>query len=419
MASIRERRRADGTRSFAVLWPDPDTGRQTSLTYDDERDARVARELIEAAGGRADEAARIAEAVRKPGPTVEAAITEHIGLLTGVGADTRLHYLGQLRAHIAPGLGSLPVSAMAYRHVAGWVRAMTEKGLSPKTVANVHGLLSAAMTTAVRLGYRADNPCVGVELPKSVATRDEMAVLTRDEFRLLLPKESPHYQPLVFILVATGLRWGEPNAPTAGDVDSAAWPATVRVAKAWKRDANRHWHVGPPKTKRARRTGSLPDELVDVPLPLVPGKALDQLLVTDAVDSQLPSSHFWTTTWAPALNATSSPVLADGTPDTCAPHLKKRPLVHDFRHTLGSSMVPSATDLFALQRRLGHESITPTKQTCAHLRPARQRAACGPAGRTLKVSCKTPRRAVMTLKAPEPTRKQDAARRRPTCDRVQ
>ena len=71
----------------------------------------MARELIEAAGGRADEAARIAEAVRKPGPTVEAAITEHIDLLTGVGADTRSHYRGQLRSHIAPSLGSLPVSA--------------------------------------------------------------------------------------------------------------------------------------------------------------------------------------------------------------------------------------------------------------------------------------------------------------------
>ena len=193
-----------------MLWRDPDTGRQTSLTYDDERDARVARELIEAAGGRAEEAARIAEAVRKPGLTVEAAMTEHIDLLKGVGADTRSHYRGQLRSHIAPGLGLLPVSAVTSRHVAGWVRAMTEKGLSPKTIANVHGLL------------------------------------TRDEFGLLLSKVSAHYQPLVLTLVATGLRWGEATALTAGDVDLAARPATVRVKKAWKRDADRHWYVGPP-----------------------------------------------------------------------------------------------------------------------------------------------------------------------------
>ena len=37
------------------------------------------------------------------------------------------------------------------------------------------------MTTAVRLGYRPDNPCVGVSLPKSQLTHDEMTVLTRDE----------------------------------------------------------------------------------------------------------------------------------------------------------------------------------------------------------------------------------------------
>ncbi|KGM17530.1 tyrosine-type recombinase/integrase [Actinotalea fermentans] len=383
MASIRERRRADGTRSFAVLWRDPDTGRQTSLTYDDERDARVARELIEAAGGRADEAARIAEAVRKPGPTVEAAITEHIDLLTGVGADTRSHYRGQLRSHIAPALGALPVSAVTYRHVAGWVRAMTEKGLSPKTIANVHGLLSAAMTTAVRLGYRADNPCVGVELPKSVATRDEMTVLTRDEFGLLLSKVSAHYQPLVLTLVATGLRWGEATALTAGDVDLSARPATVRVTKAWKRDADRRWYVGPPKTKRARRTVSLPDDLVDVLLPLVAGKAPDELLFTNTVGSQISSSRFWTTTWTPALDAACSPRLADGSPDPDAPRLTKRPRVHDLRHTHASWMIAAGTDLFVLQRRLGHESITTTTETYAHLLPDQQRAAADAAGRAL------------------------------------
>jgi len=45
-------------QSFAVLWRDSDTDRPTSLMYDDERDARVAKELIEAA--------RIAAGVRSP-----------------------------------------------------------------------------------------------------------------------------------------------------------------------------------------------------------------------------------------------------------------------------------------------------------------------------------------------------------------
>jgi integrase len=395
MASVRERRRADGTRSFAVLWRDPETGRQTSLTYDDEREARVAKELIEAAGGHAAEAARIAEAVRKPGPTVVEVISEHIDLLTGIGADTRSHYRQQLMSHIAPVLGSYPVSALTYRHVAGWVRAMADKGLAPKTIANVHGLLSAAMTTATRLGYRTDNPCVGIELPKSVATRDEMTVLTRDEFGLLLSKVSAYYQPLVLTLVATGLRWGEATALTAGDVDLAARPATLRVTKAWKRDADRHWYVGPPKTKRARRTVSLPDDLVDVLLPLVAGRAPDQLLFTNTVGSQISSSRFWTTPGTPALDAACNPRRADGAPDLDAPRLTKRPRVHDLRHTHASWMIAAGTDLFVLQRRLGHESITTTTETYAHLMPDQQRAAADAASRAM---------AGLTTSAPAPQR---------------
>jgi len=40
-----------------------------------------------------------------------------------------------------------------------------------------------------------------------------MTVLTRDEFGLPPAKLSAHYQPLVLMLVATGLRWGK----AAGD----------------------------------------------------------------------------------------------------------------------------------------------------------------------------------------------------------
>ena len=59
------------------------------------------------------------------------------------------------------------------------------------------------------------------------------------------------------------------------------------MTKAWKRHADRHWYLGPPKTKRARRTVSLPDDLVAVLLPLVAGKAPDELLFTNTVGAQL------------------------------------------------------------------------------------------------------------------------------------
>jgi integrase len=46
-------------------------------------------------------------------------------------------------------------------------------------------------------------------------------------------------------------------------------------------------------------------------------------------------------------------------------------------------MIAAGTDLFVLQRRLGHESITTTTETYAHLLPDQQRAAADAAGRAL------------------------------------
>ena len=173
------------------------------------------------------------------------------------------------------------MGSIGCREAAGFIRGRSAKGLSPKTGTNIHGLLSASMTTAVKLGYRPDNPCVGVSLPKSQLTHDEMTVLTREEFALLLSKVAPFYQPLVLTLVATGMRFGEATALTASDLDVSARPATIRVTKAWKRDEDSRYYVGPQQTKRARRTISLPDELVDVLLPLLAAKAPDDLLFTN------------------------------------------------------------------------------------------------------------------------------------------
>ncbi len=416
------------------------------MTYSSRNEARVAMELLEAAHGQAKEAARIAASVSSHdegalsapgstkrstigsraasvrstigstswstvaggspltgvpsmavstsdslasssapfvGPTIAALVREHIDLLTGIGPNARASHGRYLKHHIGPLLGTAPVSSIGYREVAGFIRGLSAKGLSPKTIANIHGLLSASMTTAVRLAYRTDNPCVGVSLPKSQLTHDEMTVLTRDEFALLLSKVAPFYQPFVLTLVATGLRFGEATALTLGDVDTSTRPATIRVTKAWKRDEDSRYYVGPPKTKRARRTVSLPDELVDVLLPLLAAKRPDELLFTNTTGQWLSSSRFWTSRWTPALDAACHPVKPDGTPDPDAPRLTKRPRVHDLRHTHASWMLAAGTDLFVLQRRLGHESITTTTETYAHLMPDQQKAAADAAAKAL------------------------------------
>ncbi|WP_087508671.1 tyrosine-type recombinase/integrase [Cellulomonas iranensis] len=75
--------------------------------------------------------------------------------------------------------------------------------------------------------------------------------------------------------------------------------------------------------------------------------------------------------------------MPDASPDPDAPRLTKHSRVHDLRHTHASWMIAAGTDLRILQRRLGHDSITTTTETYAHLLPDQQRAAADAAGRAL------------------------------------
>ena len=154
VASIERRLRGDGTTAYRVVWRDPMQPGRQSMTFDDRRQAEQTVKLLDANGQRLSLAVEVANAIRQGGPTVSEVVSEHIDLLNRVGEDTRSGYRLRARDHIDPHLGALPVKALTWQIVTRWVRELQEKGLAPKSIANVHGLLSAAMNTAVRLGYR-------------------------------------------------------------------------------------------------------------------------------------------------------------------------------------------------------------------------------------------------------------------------
>jgi hypothetical protein len=159
VASIEKRVRGDGSMAFRVVWRDPTQPGKQSMTFDDRRQAEQTLKLLNANGQRLTLAVEVANAIRQGGPTVEDVVREHIDLLNRVGEDTRTGYRLLERDHITPHLGPLPVKALTWQQVTLWIRELQKKGLSNKSISNVHGLLSAAMNTAARLGYRAENPC--------------------------------------------------------------------------------------------------------------------------------------------------------------------------------------------------------------------------------------------------------------------
>lgn len=73
-------------------------------------------------------------------------IENDISLLTVDGYTIR-RYRGMLGCHVDHGLGTMDATRVEYRDIVAWVKSMQAKGLAPKTIRNVRGLILASPET--------------------------------------------------------------------------------------------------------------------------------------------------------------------------------------------------------------------------------------------------------------------------------
>lgn len=359
MATIYEKQLRSGT-SYQVKWREG--GKQKALNFDNPNDAETFKRLLDANGQSFKVAESAMVEAKKRAPTFDEVLEQHLAMLTRASVGTVAKYRQLQRDHITPKLGPMAITAIEeFPHLVQWIKWMQDKGASPKTIANVHGLISATFATAVKLKHRPDNPCKGVQLPRSDKTKETATFLSYEEYRLLLSHIAEHYKPFVEFLVASGMRFSEATALTISDFNLRGKVPSVRVEKAWKTDEHGKWYIGPPKTSKARRTVSLPAPVVETIEPLLEGKPSDHVFTTrlwaNRGGNPIRSAHFHTSVWQPAIRAAQ----ADG--------LGKKPRVHDLRHTSASWLVQGGVNIYTISRRLGHESITVTMDRYSHLMP--------------------------------------------------
>jgi integrase len=362
MAYVRTRYRTDGTPYFSVYWREGGRkGRQECISWNDRADADHCKNLIEQFGGeKARDIMRIVQAPRQS-LTVAQFLTKHIDNLTGVEAGTRKRYRSYVRNDLGP-IADVPLTALSRDDVARWVNGLTARDGGPpsgKTIANKHGFLAGALNAAVRDGKIKSNPCDGNRLPRW--DREEMVFLEREEFRILLAAVGEYWRPLVEFLVASGARWSEATALQPRAVDLSA--GTVRISKAWKEGETGGYVLGVPKTKMSVRTINVPRrilEQLDLSGEWVftnsgrgKGRFADGVVRGD--DGPVRIHSFNPNVWTPAVARAN------------ASGLRKKPRVHDLRHTCASWLIQSGRPLPAVQQHLGHESITTTVSVYGHL----------------------------------------------------
>ncbi|WP_420180816.1 tyrosine-type recombinase/integrase [Paenarthrobacter sp. TA1.8] len=357
MASISTRLKKDGSQSFMVRWRDPKTGKAQGLTFVSHSEAETLKRLLDANGQNFEVAQHAILENAKRVPTVAEVIQEHIDLLVRPSSGTVKTYQTMLDLHVKKVIGGLPVDKLDYRAIAFWVKSMMVKGRSPKTIKNVHGLISASMNTAEMLGYITRNPCRGVQLPSVEKAEDEMMFLTHAEFSLIMENMGERYRDFTNFLVMTGTRFGEATALTVADIDLLGKPATARINKAWKRDGQNQFYIGPTKTGAGKRTIGLNPALVELLIPLVAGRPSGDLLFTTPKGERIVHKLYWHHYWVPAVKAAQ------------VRGLRKDPRIHDLRHTHASWLIQDGVPIFTISRRLGHASIKTTEQVYGHLMP--------------------------------------------------
>lgn len=385
MASIRSRRRADGTVSHQVIFRR--NGRnspQEFATFDDAHEAERLRKSIDALGVEEALALLDARETRAHVVTVGEWVNEHIDLLTSVTDGTRIRY----RQIANQGLGKLaplPLTALSERNIAAWIQSCQAEGLKAKTIANRHGLLAAAVARAHDRGLIAANPCKETHLPDG-HDDGERVFLTHDEFAQLLGYIRPDAQDLVIALAGTGHRFGEETALQVRDWDSSN--RRIRISRAWKYSGvSSKPTLGAPKTRRAKRTHSVALQVAEIYDRLCEGRGPMEFIFTNSKGDPWRASAFHSSIWQPAIacangedwearRAQWEPRRAariDGRRvpwrRPAAVPLGKRPSVHDLRHSAASWWLADGASIVAVSRRLGHESIKTTVDIYTHLMP--------------------------------------------------
>lgn len=269
----------------------------------------------------------------------------------------------RIRNHIVPLLGRYELDEVDPLTVQRWVANLLagkgptsngreRKPIAVKTVHNCHGILYGIMQAAVRQRLIRSNPCGDTQLPKRI--HKEMRFLTEPETGRLLAALPPHWRPLVLLLIATGLRWGEAVGLQVGQVDVLAAKPFLRVIRALHElSGSARIVFTEPKTARSRRTVTFTKQVADVLLPLVAGKDRESLVFLAPRGGPARTRNF-RRTWVKATTAAGLAGLR----------------VHDLRHSHAAALISAGVPLTAIQHRLGHSSIAVTSDLYGHLLPA-------------------------------------------------
>ena len=276
-------------------------------------------------------------------------------------------YRGYIDNHINPNIGDIPLEKITSLELQKLYKKLLTKGrvdrleakgqpkgLSAKTVRNIHQMIGSAYNLAMEQKLVTRNPTQGCALPK--VEHKEMKTLTADQLSAFFQeaRDSGVYE-LYYLDLATGLRRGELLGLKWTDVDFEH--GAVRVQRAISRQ-NSKVVEAPLKTKNADRT-----------LPL----SADAISVLKMQKCKVGNSE-----WV-FQSPTGGPMSPDSVLHILHRVLRRAGLprvrFHDLRHTFAPLALQNGVDIKTISGMLGHFSVGFTLHTYAPVTTAAQKEA--------------------------------------------
>ena len=276
-----------------------------------------------------------------------------------------------IRLYVVPSLGAVQLTSVDGAMLnALYHRLLTEgrsaprrelgAGLAPKTIRNVHTMLSKAFRDGMRWSRLQRNPCDAADPPS--ARTPEMKAWTAGELRTFTRATSEHRWAGIWALMATtGMRRGEILGLRWSDVDLTAGTVTIRstrirygttiVASSPKTArGNRTIAIGPATTaglKAWKRTQTAERLLMGAGWQDTAG------LVVTVADGTAPNPEAFSNLF-----------------QTLARRAGLRPIrLHDVRHSYATAALASGVPVKVVSQRIGHADITVTLKVYAHVMP--------------------------------------------------
>lgn len=340
---------------------DPGTGKQRQRSITGKTQKEVAQKL-KAATAALDAGTYTAPCRMGLGQWLDIWAADYLG---GVKPYTVADYTTNIQKHIKPALGAVKLEALNTHTIQGFYNSLVRppdeggKGLSPKTLRNVHSVLHRALQQAVAVGYLRFNPVDACILPRM--EKPKINPLDEEQSRAFLVAIQGHpMEELFTFALFSGMRKGEVMGLRWDCVDFNR--GTILIDKQLQREKKKggKYVFAPLKNDKSRTISPAP--FVMKLLKRQRAKQSEQRL---KLGPMWEDSGLVFTTEAGrhmdlhAIQRAFKRIAASiGRPDA---------RFHDLRHTYAVASIRAGDDIKTLQSNLGHATVAFTLDVYGHV----------------------------------------------------